>query len=41
MAEGVVLVRSSDGLIVYANRKLERMFGYEEGGWIDDSPWQR
>ena len=29
MVEGVCLVRASDGVIVYANPKFERMFGYE------------
>jgi PAS domain S-box-containing protein len=28
MAEGVYLIRSSDGMIVYANSKLEEMVGY-------------
>lgn len=32
MAEGICLVRAADGVIVYANPKFERMFGYEEGG---------
>lgn len=31
MGEGVVLVRASDRVIVYANRTIERMFGYENG----------
>ena len=31
MAEGVVLVRTADWEIVYANRKFEEMFGYEPG----------
>jgi PAS domain S-box-containing protein len=31
MNEGVFLVRASDGIIVYANPQLERMFGYETG----------
>ncbi len=31
MAEGVCLVRASDGLIVYANPKFESMFGYASG----------
>ncbi|WP_447977642.1 PAS domain S-box protein [Candidatus Nitrospira bockiana] len=34
MAEGVLLVRVSDETIVYANRTLETMFGYERGGLI-------
>jgi len=31
MAEGVHLVRLDDGVIVYANPRLEEMFGYETG----------
>jgi len=31
MAEGVVLVRASDGVIVYANERWERMFGAGRG----------
>lgn len=31
LAEGVALVRASDGVIVYANPRLERMFGYAPG----------
>jgi len=31
MAEGVCLVRATDGLIVYANPKFESMFGYGSG----------
>ena len=31
MAEGVVVVRSSDQSIVYANAKFEQMLGYERG----------
>jgi PAS domain S-box-containing protein len=31
MAEGVVLIRASDGIIVYANHTFEHMFGYEPG----------
>jgi PAS domain S-box-containing protein len=31
IAEGVLLIRTSDELIVYANPKLERMFGYDSG----------
>jgi PAS domain S-box-containing protein len=31
MAEGVCLVRASDGMIVYANPKFEQMFGYDSG----------
>ncbi|MBD2596781.1 PAS domain-containing protein [Nostoc spongiaeforme FACHB-130] len=29
MAEGICLVRASDGIIVYANPKFEKMFGYD------------
>jgi PAS domain S-box-containing protein len=31
MAEGVCLVRATDGVIVYANPKFESMFGYSSG----------
>jgi diguanylate cyclase (GGDEF)-like protein/PAS domain S-box-containing protein len=31
MAEGVALIRASDGVVVYANPTFERMFGYESG----------
>lgn len=31
MAEGICLARLSDGVIVYANPKFERMFGYSAG----------
>jgi PAS domain S-box-containing protein len=31
MAEGVYLIRASDGEIVFANPQFERMFGYESG----------
>ncbi len=31
MAEGVTLVRASDGAIVYANATFERLFGYDPG----------
>ncbi|HEV2753065.1 MAG TPA: EAL domain-containing protein, partial [Solirubrobacteraceae bacterium] len=31
MAEGVCLIRPADGLILYANPTLERMFGYRAG----------
>ena len=31
MAEGVYLIRVNDGVIVYANSRLESMFGYESG----------
>ena len=29
MAEGVIIIRASDGMIVYANPRFERMFGYD------------
>ena len=31
MAEGVCLIRASDSVIVYANEKFEKMFGYGPG----------
>jgi PAS domain S-box-containing protein len=31
MAEGVLLIRCDNGLIAFANSKLEKMFGYESG----------
>jgi PAS domain S-box-containing protein len=31
MSEGVYLIRAEDGIIVYANPKFEKMFGYEPG----------
>ena len=31
MAEGIGLVRASDGIFVYTNPKFEQMFGYEAG----------
>ena len=34
LAEGVHLVRSRDGIIVFANSALETMFGYEQGGLL-------
>ena len=34
MAEGVCLTRARDGVVVYANRKFEQMFGYELGELI-------
>ena len=34
MAEGVLLVRDDDGIMVFANRKFEEMFGYESGELI-------
>ncbi|GAG42353.1 unnamed protein product, partial [marine sediment metagenome] len=30
-AEGVYLIRTNDGVIVYANPRFEQMFGYEPG----------
>ncbi|VVB92676.1 Methanogenesis regulatory histidine kinase FilI [uncultured archaeon] len=30
MSEGVYLIRAADGVIVYANPKFEKMFGYEK-----------
>jgi len=34
MAEGVHLVRTSDGMIIYANPRFEEMFGYGQGELI-------
>ena len=34
MGEGVYLIRTSDGIIVYANPRFEEMFGYEYGEMI-------
>ncbi|MGV0102433.1 PAS domain S-box protein [Nostoc sp. DSM 114160] len=34
MAEGICLVRATDGVFVYANPKFEQMFGYESGELI-------
>ncbi|MEH1780643.1 MAG: PAS domain S-box protein [Nostoc sp.] len=34
MAEGICLVRATDGVFVYANPKFEQMFGYEPGELI-------
>jgi len=34
MAEGILLVRASDGVIVYTNPKFEQMFGYNSGELI-------
>ncbi|MDX2242135.1 MAG: histidine kinase dimerization/phosphoacceptor domain -containing protein [Leptolyngbyaceae cyanobacterium bins.302] len=31
MAEGICLLRATDGIIVYANPKFEQMFGYSSG----------
>ncbi|MUH01442.1 PAS domain S-box protein [Scytonema sp. UIC 10036] len=35
MAEGICLVRATDGIIVYANPKFETMFGYDIGELTD------
>ena len=34
MGEGVYLIRTDDGIIVYANPRFEEMFGYESGEMI-------
>ncbi|MDZ8189845.1 MAG: PAS domain S-box protein [Nostoc sp. ChiSLP02] len=34
IAEGICLIRTSDGIIVYANPKFEQMFGYDSGELI-------
>jgi len=34
LAEGVYLIRSSDGVILYANPRFETMFGYDSGELI-------
>ena len=34
MTEGVYLIRLEDGIIVYANSKFEKMFGYDLGEMI-------
>ena len=31
MAEGVCIIRESDGIIIYANQKFEKIFGYSSG----------
>ena len=36
MAEGVYLIRASDGVIVYANERFEEMFGYLAGELIGE-----
>ena len=36
MAEGVYLIRASDGIIVYANERFEEMFGYRAGELIGE-----
>ncbi|MEA5582557.1 PAS domain S-box protein [Nodularia harveyana UHCC-0300] len=35
MAEGICLIRDTDGIIVYTNPKFEQMFGYESGELIN------
>ncbi|MGJ3237971.1 MAG: PAS domain-containing sensor histidine kinase [Anaerolineae bacterium] len=35
IAEGVYIIRVSDGVIVYTNPAFERMFGYPPGGLLD------
>ena len=35
MAEGAYLIRTSDGVIVYANKTFERMFGYDPGELVN------
>ena len=35
MAEGVYLIRTGDGVIVYANKTFERMFGYDPGELVN------
>ena len=35
MAEGVYLIRSGDGVIVYANKTFEGMFGYDPGELVN------
>jgi len=37
MAEGVFLIRANDGVIVYANPKVDEMFGYARGELIGES----
>ena len=34
IAEGIILIRVKDGIIVYVNQKLEEMFGYDVGELI-------
>ncbi|GAB1543568.1 hypothetical protein NUACC21_62430 [Scytonema sp. NUACC21] len=36
MAEGICLIRASDGIIVYANPKFEKMFGYNTNELIGE-----
>ena len=35
MAEGVYLIRTGDGVIVYVNKTFERMFGYDPGELVN------
>ena len=35
MAEGACLIRTSDSMIVYANKRFERMFGYDPGELVN------
>jgi two-component system sensor kinase FixL len=35
MAEGVYLIRTGDGVIVYTNKTFERMFGYDPGELVN------
>ncbi len=37
MAEGICLVRATDGMIVYANPKFDQMFGYDFGELINQN----
>jgi len=37
MAEGVFLIRANDGVIVYANPKVDEMFGYARGELIGEN----
>ena len=34
MSEGVILIRATDNVIIYANPRLEEMFGYGSGEMI-------
>ena len=34
LAEGVLLIRADDGVIVFTNPQFEKMFGYEPGGLL-------
>ena len=37
LAEGVYLIRASDGVILFANPRFEEMFGYESGGLVGNN----